>query len=67
MTDFHVFIYVNSNKDDTNENPFNIQIAYKKWVFVKSQILQALNLEFDRNLVKNEMKLPDNRLTMNQW
>lgn len=25
MTDFHVFIYVNSNKDDTNENPFNIQ------------------------------------------
>lgn len=44
MTDFHVFIYVNSNKDDTSENPFNIQIAYEKMGFC--EIVNTTSIKF---------------------
>lgn len=44
MTDFHVFIYVNSDKDDTSENPFNIQIAYEKMSFC--EIVNTTSIKF---------------------
>lgn len=44
MTDFHVFIYVNSNKDDTSENPFNIQIVYEKMGFC--EIVNTTSIKF---------------------